>query len=111
MHEVLKDQDLLEEVMSKPDVYGITYGSSNQDVLDEIEKICKNNISKQIFIKDLDKETADVLKDIQKQFQELLDKPKTEGDSQTENKPVDEVVDAPSKGTDQAKNVVQSDEL
>jgi len=45
MHEVLNDNDLLEEVMRKPDVYGITYGSG-QDVFDEIEKVCKNDISR-----------------------------------------------------------------
>lgn len=44
MNEVLNDPDLLEEVMRKPDVYGITYGSSGQEVLDEIEKVCKMNI-------------------------------------------------------------------
>ncbi len=63
LEDIINDKEQLSEVLSKPDVYGITY-SSHKNVFDEIEKIYKDALDQ---VNEMKEKFQDLLKQTQNQ--------------------------------------------
>jgi len=63
LEDIINDKEQLSEVLSKPDVYGITY-SSHKNVFDEIEKIYKDALDQ---VNEMKEKFENLLKQTQNQ--------------------------------------------
>jgi len=95
MNEVLSDPSLFEEVLKKPDTYGITYGS-HKDAFEEIQRLYQ--------------EALDEIKNLQNKFEGLLSETQKKNPEMAENlqETLKKLKDSPKEGFKNMQEIINS---